>query len=1082
LTRDDPSAKLFTGNDQEKIDVISWSSSFEWKVRFAVCFLAAMLASSSGAGQKDSRIEYNRDVRPILSENCFACHGTDSAARKANLRLDRSLEATNKLDDGAVAIVPGHPEKSEMVRRIFAADDDQMPPAKVNKVLKPEQKELLKKWIAAGAQYQTHWSFIAPVKAPLPPVQNKKWVRNPVDDFILARLEQEQLKPNAEADKRTLIRRVSLDLTGLPPSPADVEKFVADKSPDAYEKVVDRLLASPQWGEHRARYWLDAARYGDTHGIHFDNFREMWTYRDWVINAFNANLPFDQFTIQQLAGDLLPNATRDQKIASGFNRCNVTSNEGGAIDDEYLALYARDRTETTAQVWLGLTAGCAVCHDHKYDPLPQKDFYSLSAFFNNTTQKAMDGNIKDTPPVLVIPKKEDEKRWSELPGDESTNENQIAQLKETGRGEFTNWLARPDFSGLKTNAPADALVFHAPLDDGTNGARIFVRGQAQDFSLATNVVWQDGAIAAQAFTTGQTPVPPLASVGDFARDEAFSYAAWVKLDKDMNGAVFARMQDKDGNYRGWDLWLDAGRPATHILHSWPDNAIKVIGKMELPKEKWVHVCVTYDGSSKAGGVKIYVNGEPQEVTADKDSLTQSIRTETPFKIGQRDTGSQLADAGLQDLRIYARELNRDEVQSLSEAPRMKWLAGKPALATNENEELFGLWLNKLDAPYHAAAEVKTRLAKEEKEIRMRGTVAHIMQERTNAPEAYVLFRGQYDQRRERVTPATPSALPPMPADAPRNRLGFAQWLVRPENPLTARVTVNRFWQELFGTGLVKTAGDFGVAGEPPSHPELLDWLAVEFRESGWDVKHIYKLMVMSAAYRQSAVTTPEKLEKDPQNRLLARGPRFRMDAEMIRDTALASSGLLVEKIGGPSVRPYQPPGIWNEVGMPEGDTRNYVQDHGDNLYRRSVYTFWKRQAAPASMEIFNAPSRETCTVRRDRTDTPLQALVTLNDPQFVEAARHLAQAALETKTNSVDARIDFMAERLLARPLRAAEKKVVESSLEDLMNHYQESARDAADLLAVGDSKPDAKLDAPTLAAYTMVANELMNLDETLNK
>jgi hypothetical protein len=1057
------------------------SSIYNWHYFACAAWLTALVAASGKPGGVE--IAYNREVQPILSENCFSCHGTDSAARKANLRLDRSNEATNKLEDGAVAIVPGQPEKSELVRRIFATDDDHMPPAKVNKTLKPEQKELLKKWIAAGAKYEPHWSFLAPVKAPLPAVKNQKWVRNPVDDFILARLEQEKLKPNSEADKRSLIRRVSLDLTGLPPTPEEVETFVKDQSPGAYEKVVDRLLAAPQWGEHRARYWLDAARYGDTHGIHFDNFREMWTYRDWVINAFNANMKFDEFTVEQLAGDLLPNATRDQKIASGFNRCNVTSNEGGAIDDEYLALYARDRTETTAQVWLGMTVGCAVCHDHKYDPLPQKDFYSLSAFFNNTTQKAMDGNIKDTPPVLVIPKPEDEKRWGELPGDESANENKIAHLKEVAQGEFTNWLVRPDFTALKTNVPAEALVFRAPLDDsGTNGAKIFVGGVEQNLALTTNAVWQDGAISAQAFTTTTNPVPPLAGVGDFSRDEAFSYAAWVKLDGDMNGAVFARMQDKDGNYRGWDLWLEGGKPAIHILHSWPDNAIKVIGKKEMAKGKWNHVCVTYNGSSKAGGVKIYLNGELQEVTLDKDSLTQNIRTSVPFKIGQRDTSSPVLAAGLQDLRIYARELNFDEVQGLAVAQRMKWLASLQTLKPNENEELFGLWLNKLDAPYREAMAVKLQLAKEEREIRMRGTVAHIMQERTNAPEAYVLFRGQYDQRRDRVTPATPSALPPMPADAPRNRLGFAQWLVRPENPLTARVTVNRFWQELFGTGLVKTAGDFGVAGEPPSHPELLDWLAVEFRESGWDVKHIYKLMVMSAAYRQSAVATPEKLEKDPQNRLLARGPRFRMDAEMVRDTALASSGLLVEKIGGPSVRPYQPPGIWDTVGMPDGNTRNYVQDHGDNLYRRSVYTFWKRQAAPASLEIFNAPSRETCTVRRDRTDTPLQALVTLNDPQFVEAARHLAQAALEAKTNSIASRIDFMAERLLARPLRAEERKVVESGLGDLLDHYKQSLRDAADLLAVGDSKPDAKLDAPTLAAYTMVANELMNLDETLNK
>jgi hypothetical protein len=1040
--------------------------------------LATTLLSAFAARQP-SGIAYNRDVRPVLSENCFPCHGTDSASRKAGLRLDQAQIATNKLEDGAVAIVPGKPETSEMIRRIFAEDDDHMPPAKVNKVLKPEQKELLKNWIAAGAKYEPHWSFIPPQKAPLRKVKNSKWVRNPIDNFILARLEQEKLKPNAAADKRTLIRRVTLDLTGLPPTPNDVEKFVADKSPNAYEKVVDRLLASPAWGEHRARYWLDVARYGDTHGIHFDNYREMWTYREWVINAFNQNMPFDEFTIENLAGDLLPDATRDQKIGSGFNRCNVTSNEGGAIDEEYLVLYARDRTETTAQTWLGLTAGCAVCHDHKYDPVTQKDFYSLSAFFNNITMKAMDGNIKDTPPVMVIPKPADEQRWRDLPGEETAMENKIAQLKEIARGEFTNWLARPDFTALKTNVAADALVLNAPLaDGGTNGANIFVGGAGQNLSFGTNATWQDGAVAAQAFTTGKTPVPPLAGVGDFARDEAFSYTAWVKLDGDVNGSLFARMQDTNGIFRGWDLWLEGGRPAIHILHSWPDNAIKVIGKNELPKGRWTHVCMTYNGSSQAGGVKIYVNGELQEVTMDKNSLSSSIRTPVPFRIGQRDTSSAVMNAGLQDLRIYARELNPDEVQGLAVAQRIKWLAGKPTLTTNENDDLFGLWLNKLDAPYREADTEKTRLAGEEKEIRMRGTVAYVMNERTNAPEAYVLFRGAYDQRRDRVTANTPGFLPPMPADAPRNRLGFAQWLLRPENPLPARVTVNRFWQELFGTGLVKTAGDFGVAGEPPSHPELLDWLAVDFREHGWDVKRIYKLIVMSATYRQSAVESPEKLEKDPENRLLARGPRFRMDAEMVRDCALAASGLLVEKIGGPSVRPYQPPGIWNEVGMPDGDTRNYVQDHGENLYRRSVYTFWKRQAAPAAMEIFNAPSRETCMVRRDRTDTPLQALVTLNDPQFMEAARNLAQASLANKTD----RLDFMAERLLARPLTTKEKEIVTASAGKLLAHYQAEPKEAEQLLAVGETKPDAKLDTPTLAAYTMVANELMNLDEVLNK
>jgi hypothetical protein len=536
----------------------------------------------------------------------------------------------------------------------------------------------------------------------------------------------------------------------------------------------------------------------------------------------------------------------------------------------------------------------------------------------------------------------------------------------------------------------------------------------------------------------------------------------------------------DGHYCGWDLWLEGGKPAIHLIHEWPTNAIKVAGNKMLPKDRWNFVCVTYDGSSSAKGVNIYLNGELQEKTVLNDNLNDTTRTTVPFKLGQRDSGSSVENAGLQDLKIFSRELKPDEIAALMSVPRMEWLARKPAdkRTKEDSEELYSLWLNKFDAPYQELAKAQADLKMEQEKIKMRGTVAYVMQDRTNAPEAYVLFRGQYDQRRDRVTPATPDSLPPMTTDEPRNRLGFAEWLLRPENPLTARVTVNRFWQELFGTGIVKTAGDFGVAGDEPSNPQLLDWLAVDFREHNWNVKRIFKLMVMSATYRQSAVVTPEKLEKDPENRLFARAPRFRMDAEMVRDYALAASGLLVEKVGGPSTRPYQPPGIWDMVGMPEGDTRKYVQDTGDNLYRRSVYTFWKRQAPPASMEIFNAPSRETCTVRRERTDTPLQALVTLNDPQFVEAARHLAQESLENKTDA----LDFMAERLLARPLSKQEMKIVKSSVGDLLTHYQAEPKEAEKLLAVGDSKPDPKLDAPTLAAYTMVANELMNMDEVLNK
>ncbi len=1048
-------------------------------LRPLICSL--LLPAALAAATAPAKITYNRDIQPILAENCFTCHGADSAARKAGLRLDHFETATNQLEDGAAAIVPGRPDQSEMIRRIFAEDDDHMPPAKVNKVLTPAQKELLKKWIAAGAIYEPHWSFIPPVKAPLPKVKNTQWVKNPIDSFILARLEQEKLRPNKEADKRTLIRRVSLDLTGLPPTPEQVEAFVSDQSPDAYEKVVDRLLASPAWGEQRAHYWLDAARYGDTHGIHFDNYREMWTYRDWVIHAFNQNMPFDEFTIENLAGDLLPNATREQKIGSGFNRCNVTSNEGGLIDEEYLVLYARDRTETTGQTWLGLTVGCAVCHDHKYDPLTQKDFYSLSAFFNHTTQQAKDGNIKATPPVMVIPQPADDARWQRLGDEIPAVEKNIAARKDSARGAFTNWLAQPDLTKLNGRLPAGKLVFHAPLDDGASSEIKFtLPGTNQTLAIGANTNWQAGVVAARAYTISGTNAPEFPAVGDFERTNAFSYAAWVRLPGNEDGALFARMADQGQAFRGWDLWLEDGRPTFHLIHAWPTNALKVSAKTELPKDRWNFLCVTYDGSSQAKGVKIYVNGEPQRMEVQNNNLKDSVRTAVPFKLGQRDASSPVQGAGLQDLRLFTRVLKPGEIMELMNLPRLQWLARKPAQQRTEAEldELYPAWLGEVDDGYLQLVHTQDMLKNEEKQIRQRGTVAYVMDERPTAPEAYILFRGQYDQRRERVTPATPAFLPPMAPGLPTNRLGFAQWLLQPDNPLPARVTVNRCWQELFGTGIVKTSGDFGVAGEEPSNPQLLDWLAVDFREHGWDVKRIYKLMVMSATYRQSAVVSPAKWERDPENRLLARGPRFRMDAEMIRDYALAASGLLVEKIGGPSVRPYQPSGIWDTVGMPQGDTRIYLQDHGDNLYRRSVYTFWKRQAAPASMEIFNAPSRETCTVRRDRTDTPLQALVALNDPQFIEAARQLAQASLAGKNDA----FDYMAERLLARPLTAKEKQILQANVADLLTHYRAEPKAAEQLLAVGESKPDPKITAPTLAAYTMVANELMNLDEVLNK
>jgi mono/diheme cytochrome c family protein len=1047
------------------------------RASIGVAVLAFLFPAFVRAGDK---LQYNRDVRPIFAESCFACHGPDSAARKASLRLDQRDEALKKV------IVPGKPDESKLVERIYSEKDSKhMPPPKSGKKLTDAQRETLKRWIADGAEYQPLWSFIPPIRPAPPKVNDQRWVRNPIDAFILANLEKQSLTPAPEADRRTLARRLSLDLIGLPPKPEDVEAFVNDASTDAYEKYVDHLLESPHWGEHRGRYWLDAARYADTHGIHFDNYREIWAYRDWVINALNKNMPFDKFTIEQLAGDLLPNRTLDQQIATGFNRCNITTNEGGAINEEYLVLYTRDRTETTARVWLGLTANCAVCHDHKFDPISQKEFYEMSAFFNNTTQGAMDGNIKDTPPIIPVPMPQDRARWNTLGKELAEARKQADDRKQAARADFDKWLAAATRDTLVARIPNDGLTLHAPLDEGSgNDLYLAMDGKPVALTARTGFAWDAGHVAAKALKTRPGGTVAFPTAGDFEKDKGFSFGAWVKLPRNgLTGALFARMDDQH-DFRGWDLWIQNERVGTHIVSKWQDDALKVVSKNPVKAGQWNHVFVTYDGKAKAAGTKVYINGVAQETNVEADALKSSIKTAVPLKLAQRNTTSRLDDVSIQDMRLYDRTLSPEEVARLAGGTRAAWLLAKPAdqRTDAEKNELFDGWLKTDDSVYLGLARKVADLQGEEAAIKARGTVAHVMQERPQEPEAFVLFRGDYDKRRDKVKPGTPTFLPAMPDDLPKNRLGYAEWLLRPENPLTARVTVNRFWQEIFGNGIVRTSGDFGVSGEAPSNQELLDWMAVEFRESGWDVKKFFKLIVTSSTYRQSAAVTKDKLEKDPQNRLLSRGARFRMDAEMIRDYALASSGLLVEKVGGPSVRPYQPIGVWEAVAMIGSDTRDYRSDAGDKLYRRSLYTFWKRAAPPASMEILNAPSRELCTVRRERTDTPLQALVTLNDPQFVEAARFLAEKTLNEAGDKPEDRINFMSKRLLARPMRPEELKVVQTVLDDLLAHYKDHADEAKKLIAVGESKADPKLDPGALAAWTMIANQLLNLDEVLNK
>jgi hypothetical protein len=1044
---------------------------------------ALLLTAATGTA---APLSYNRDIRPILSENCFNCHGPDSASRKAGLRMDKFEDATKPNEDGVAAIVPGNLEKSSFIARILTKDeDDLMPPPESHKSLKPEQMETLKQWVQEGAKYESHWSFIAPARLPLPAVAHEGWNKNPIDSFVFAEMQKHGLTPNAPADRRTLARRASFDLTGLPPEPALVEEFVNDKAPDAWERLLDKLMAMPEYGEHRARYWLDAARYADTHGIHFDNYREMWHYRQWVISAFNRNLPFDQFTIEQLAGDLLPDATLDQKVASGFNRCNITTNEGGAISEEYLVLYARDRTETTSQVFMGLTTGCAVCHDHKFDPITSRDFYALSAFFTNTTQNAMDGNIKDTPPIVFVPNDGDRPRWDVLEGELAVAKKSREDRKNLARGDFDKWLATAKPEIFRNAVPPDGLQIHAPLDEA-GGESVLVKTPAGPAPLACGpgVGGMAGVIAAKAFKVepGKTVAVPHAD--GFEHDKQFSYGAWVRLPgSGLTGAAMARMEEGP-RYRGWDLWIQGNRPGAHIVSGWNQDAIKVVGRKALKPNEWHHVFITYDGRGKAEGVKVYLDGEELQTDREADNLKGSIHNTLPLKLGQRDQSSRIDNLGLQDVRLYSRLLQPGEVAALPNAQKYGGILAKPAGERSDTEKnaLYDWWLPVNDQPWKDASAKVTLLEQEQSVIKSRGAVTHVMHDKGGEAMAHVLFRGEYDKRRDPVKAATPASLPAMPGDLPKNRLGLARWLLRPEHPLTTRVEVNRLWQELFGTGLVRTAGDFGISGELPSHQELLDWLAVEFRESGWDVKKFLRLVMTSATYQQSVAVTKEKFRSDPANRWLARGPRFRMDAEMVRDAALASSGILSRRIGGPSVRPYQPDGIWEAVAMPESNTRSYKREAGEALYRRSLYTFWKRAAPPASMDIFNAPAREVCSVRRERTNTPLQALVTLNDVQFVEAARFLAERTLKEGGTTTETRLDFIARRLLSRPLAPDELAILTASHTDLAAHYTAHADEAKALLTEGEHKSDAALNPVELATWTMMTNQMMNLDEVLNK
>jgi hypothetical protein len=1015
-------------------------------------------------------IDFQREIRPILSENCFQCHGPDSTTRMAGLRLDQKDAAFQVRKNGA-AITAGNPETSLLYQRIVSTSAARrMPPAMSHRTVTPQQVAILKKWIEQGAPWQEHWAFKAPAKSALPPVRNTVWARSPIDRFILSKLEAAALIPAPAAGRRTLIRRVALDLTGLPPTPAELERYLSDTRPDAYERMVDRLLASPHYGEHRARYWLDAARYGDTHGIHVDNYREIWPYRDWVIEAFNRNLSFDRFSIEQLAGDLLPDPTLAQRIATGFNRCNVTTNEAGIIEDEYAEIYAKDRADTASAVWLGLTVGCATCHDHKFDPILQKDFYALGAFFRNTTQKVMDDNIPDTPPVLVVPRPEDRESWQKVSSRRAAVRLEMDQAARGAEAAFQQWLGR---SGKEAAA--------RPLDEKDEAYVADVRKLA-----AAEGPYRLGEANLEGYPALHFLKNEGLKIAEAPRlngGKPFSITVDFLLPKAEQSYTIAAHQNPKDKNRGWAIEVPSRVAVLRLVGDGGRNIEIRAGHLEQIKHgTWNTLTVTYDGSRHQSGLTMYLNGRaiPTQGGGNQNlELSGEIAVDSPLVLGRA-----LPEGAISDFRIFNRVLNESEARLLSEWPRISMALQKPTagLSDSDRRALLTWYLIKEDEGFRSLIREQNVLNADAKAIARRGAVTLVMNERTDSePSAHLLFRGAYDQKRALVKANTPTALPPMKSGVPANRLGFAQWLFREDNPMTARVAVNRMWQEIFGTGIVKTADDFGSQGDPPSHPELLDWLAVDFRESGWDVKRFYKQVLLSAAYRQMAQLTPAKAAKDPDNRLLSRGPRFRLDGELIRDYALAASGLLVPAVGGPSVKPYQPEGVWEAVAMIGSNTRFYKRDSGDGLYRRSMYTFWKRSAPPASMDIFNAPTRESCTIRRERTNTPLQALVTMNDVQFVEAARVLAERSMEN-ASTFDAQLDFISTRLLARPFTPKERLLARSSFLDFRRHYVENPEDAEKLLKTGERKPDPALPPDGYAAMTMLVNQLMNLDEVLNK
>ncbi len=1028
-------------------------------------YLCAIALQWPVVASAQDRIKFSRDILPILSDNCFACHGPDGNKRQGGLRLDEAEGAFKAGESGKVAVVPKDSKASELVKRILSTNKDEvMPPPASRKALTDAQKELLQRWVEQGANYEKHWAFVSPAKLEVPVAKTQKWARTPVDQFILARLEKDGLTPRPEANKSTLIRRVAFSLTGLPPTPQEVAQYEADQSADAYEKMVDRYLSSPRYGEEMARNWLDVARYADTHGLHLDNEREMWAYRDWVVRSFNRNQSFDQFTIEQLAGDLLPNPTTEQLIATGFNRCNVTTSEGGSIEAEFLYRYAVDRASTTIGTWMGLTGGCAVCHDHKYDPLTMKDFYSFYAFFYSAADPAMDRNIRNTDPFLSLATDDQKKQLSEL----KTVESQAKQALDEA-AKKTEYV---DPATLETKLPA-VRVEDVLLDD------VFPLGAAVRTTSRNAATW----------STRDRDEVPLGKrslrqwYGSTYTDRVENFSITYPIGKNAKISIAARV---DAHEPPKAIMLELATSAGVRRAIWGDA--EQLGSGEVGKPERVRI-----GDLPPGGQWTRL-----EIDAEKFAF-KGGETIKGFVLGQKggivnwDALTVTSDVAPADdprasLTAWWKSRTGQDSPGVPGALAAALKAGPDGKATDEiKAQLKSFFLAYVARP--ASGDFQTVRAAYEQAVAERATLedsipgTFIFKDIEKARDAFVMQRGQYDKPGEKVEPRVPVAFGTLKLDDPArrpNRLDLAKWLLTPEQPLTARVTVNRFWQQFFGTGLVKTSDDFGAQGERPTHPELLDWLALHYRESGWDTKAFVKLLLTSATFRQDNRVLPDVLQRDPQNRLLARAARFRLDAEQIRDNALFVSGLLNLEVGGRGALPYQPSNIWEPVGYSDSNTRFYIQDHGAALYRRSLYCFLKRTAPPPFMSNFDGPNREQLCARRERSNTPLQALQLMNDVQHFEAARAFSERIISEGGKTADERIAFAYRAVLSRAPQADELAVVKAALEQYLTRFQKDEAAAAKVIRVGESKLKSAAPSSEIAAYALVANLILNLDETV--